>query len=114
MKRTSSPRKAAVFVAVMVSLIFGMASSLYAQQSTPEVTSHFGGPNSVGGQLKKDSEATAAVPWADDLLEPYFDFKKRVEQNYGFAFGIDYNALFQVATERPGHDRSRGSRFSTM
>ena len=111
MYRTSSPQKAAVFIAVVVSLIFGMTSSLYAQQSTPEVTSHFGGPNSVGGQLKKDGEATAAVPLSDDLLEPYFDYKERLEKDYGFAFGVDYNALFQVATESPGEGTAAGGVF---
>jgi porin len=108
MNQTSSPIKIALFIVVMVSLIFVMTSSLYAQQRTPEAKSQFGGPTSVGGQLKKDIEATAAVSLADGLLEPYFDFKKRVEQNYGFTFGIDYNALFQVATETLGEDTSAG------
>ncbi len=73
--------------------------------------SQFGGPNSVGGTLNRDREAKAAVPWGGVFLEPYFDFKKRIEKDYGLAFGFDYNALLQAANESLGEDTAAGGVF---
>lgn len=42
------------------------------------------------------------------LFDPYFDFKSKVQEDYGFAFGFDYNALFQAATASPGEDFAAG------
>ncbi len=82
-----------------------------AQEKATEPTSHFGGPGSVGGQIKKDKEVSAAVPLWESLLERYFDSKKRVERDYELTFGFDYNALLQTATESPGEDTAAGGVF---
>ena len=70
-----------------------------------------GGPSSVTGQLDKDRETKPAVPVKLGLVEEYFSFKKRVEETYGFGFGFDYNALFQIATESLGEDKAAGGVF---
>jgi len=44
-------------------------------------------------------------------LDEYFGFKKRVEKEYGLAFGFDYNVLFQAATESLGEDTAAGGVF---
>ncbi len=73
--------------------------------------SGFGGPSSVTGQLDKDRESKAAVPARVDLLDRYFGFKQKVEDDYGFGFGFDYNALIQAASESPGEDTAAGGVF---
>lgn len=58
----------------------------------------FGGPSSVGGSLKKDHKVRSTINAEETLFGPYFDFKKRVADDYGLSFGFDYNALFQTAS----------------
>ena len=74
----------------------------------------FGGENSVAGQLKKDDEVTETVFRFDTLqrrLNPYFDFKKDVNQKYGVAFGTDYTLLYHGANESLGADQAAGGIF---
>lgn len=82
-----------------------------AKEAPKGETSQFGGPSSVTGMLNKDRENKAAIPAKVDLLDEYFGFKKRVEESYGFAFGFDYNALYQAATESLGEDTAAGGVF---
>jgi porin len=110
MKRTNTGKAIVLCIIVLALLVFEFLSPVFAQPSAPEPTvatpeafddkgaSQFGGPNSVGGTLKKDKEVKTTV------LIPYFDFKEKVKKNYGLAFGLDYNALFQAATASPGDD----------
>ena len=74
-------------------------------------SSQFGGPSSVRGTIDKDRETEAAVPFRVRFLNEYIDFKKRVEKEHAFAFGFDYNALYQVATESLGEDDAAGGAF---
>ena len=69
------------------------------------------GPSSVGGQLDKDREAKGASDPVPRLSERYFSFKKGVEEEYGFSFGFDYNALFQVASDSLEEDKAAGGVF---
>ena len=110
---------------VFVSLVFfGMAQRASAQQgaategttalaqaSEEQGASQFGGPNSVGGTLRKDEKIKETAVSFDALhrvLQPYFDFKARVQKKHGLSFGVDYNALFQAATESPGEEIAAG------
>lgn len=69
------------------------------------------GPSSVGGQLDKDRKAKGAFYPLPRLSERYFRFKNRVEEEYGFSFGFDYNALFQAASDSLGEDTAAGGVF---
>ena len=69
------------------------------------------GPSSVGGQLDKDREAKGASDPVPRLSERYFSFKNQVEEEYGFSFGFDYNALFQAASDSLGEDKAAGGVF---
>jgi len=87
----------------------GVALSSEADTTASEAanrgeSSHLGGPTSVSGTLKTDREAEAALALPEGLFGAYFDFKKRVEKDYGLAFGFDYNALYQAATGSLGKD----------
>jgi porin len=61
-----------------------------------------GGPASVGAQLEEDDELkepAIRIPAIDDFLKPWFDWKKRLNEQYGFQLGLDYNTLYQKASE---------------
>jgi porin len=66
------------------------------------------GPGSSEGQLSEDAfarEAAVGVPWLDQTLGPYFDWKDRVEERVGLRFGGDYTALYQVSSSSPGEQQ---------
>jgi len=79
-----------------------------AEPAARDTSSQFGGPSSVGGTLDNDRKSEAMVPARADPVDQYFDFKKQVEERYGLAFGFDYNAVFQEATDSPGEDTAAG------
>lgn len=90
------------------------AAQIHEPKTAPAVqssTSQFSGPSSVGGTLNSDRESEAAVPARVDLLHRYFGFKQQVEEDYGFNFGFDYNALLQYATQSLGEDTAAGGVF---
>ena len=111
--------------ALASSLLLGLVQPVLAEQdpeavdSKPVVDSEgeasadyvaphqFGGPSSVGGQLKSDHSAQVTPYWFGGLTakaQSYYDFKKKVADSHGFAFGADYNALVQGANESLGED----------
>ena len=78
--------------------------------ASPDVPS-FGGPSSTGAQLEDDAEkrrVIIGIPWIDRTLDPYFDWKVRLHQKTGLAFGGDYAALYEVATESLGETQAAG------
>jgi porin len=61
-----------------------------------------GGPTSVGAQLEEDDEVkepAIRIPAIDKFFQPWFDWKRRLNENYGLQLGLDYNALYQGASE---------------
>jgi len=95
------------------SLLLGAeeASSSYAD--IPQ----FGGPSSVGAGLTEDR--APKTPWyrfpgAERRLRPYFDWKERLNERYGMAFGVDYTTLYQVATESAGHENQAASGIARL
>ena len=53
----------------------------------------FGGPTSVGAQLEEDDEIkepAVRISEIDAFIQPWFDWKKGLNDNYGFQLGLDY------------------------
>lgn len=72
----------------------------------------FGGPRSVSGQVKSDDEQKTSAYRFEGLtnsLQPYYDFKQRVNERRGLAFGSDFNLLHQYASDSAGEDNAAGS-----
>ncbi len=62
----------------------------------------FGGPESVSTQLRQADEEREAVYQFDGLqrnLAPYFDWKRRINDEHGVALGIQFYALYQNASD---------------
>ena len=80
--------------------------------SNDPIRPDFGGPNSVDGTLKEDQEIKEPLfrlEALDRLLEPYFDFKAGVQEDYGLSFGTDYTAYYGWANKSLGtHDAAGG------
>ena len=130
-KTTVFKNNKAISIPLMVLLVLGSVAPVFGQpapkepvrseaqmsskqtetQSGYEEVPQFGGPKSVGDQVKSDDEVKKTPYWFKGLsqtAQPYYDFKARVQNNYGLAFGADYNLLYQGANESPGEVNAAG------
>lgn len=118
-------RKGLLTTGLFLAVLFQLALSQHAYAEQDMTTSngletqpvdyasitHFGGPTSVSAQVKSDAESKHTPFRFEGLsrsLQPYYDFKNRVNEQYGLSFGGDYNLLYQGASESPGEDNAAG------
>ena len=105
-------------IPVLLLLCFGLAGPLIAQESDTarSATEHgapmsqsgydklpeFGGPESVSRQLKSADQEREALYRFDGLqryLKPYFDWKRRLNDEHGVALGFQFYVLYQKASD---------------
>lgn len=72
----------------------------------------FAGPASTTAQLEEDDlnkEPAFRMPFVDDALEPWFGWKRRLNEEHGFQFGVAYTSTLQLADSAPsGAEDSAG------
>ena len=68
----------------------------------------FGGPDQVDNQIAGD-EASVSRVVEKRLVEPYFEWKKGLQQKYGLSFGIDYSLAYLAASDSPAGAEDRAS-----
>jgi len=98
---------------ILIPLLFGgfIVSVTFANEP-PERTGKsgfgksgkLGGPSSTSAQLEEDDELKKAVfrfPEFDSALQPWFDFKGRLNERYGLQLGAAYTALYQIVDDAP-------------
>ena len=86
-----------------------LATPLFAQESRDGQAGYqdeetFGGPESVGNQLKTADELRDSLyDWP--VFDGYFDWKRQIKDDYGVSFGIYVHGLYQAASDSlPGRD----------
>lgn len=64
----------------------------------------FGGPSSVGGQLAEDATVVPDFRWQglQNVFEPWYGFKERLNENCGLQFNIDESMFYQTVTDSLG------------
>lgn len=60
---------------------------------------NFGGPDAVENVIQDDSAPVKAF-FEERLLQPWFEWKKGLEEDYGFSFGLDYTSLYLQSNRR--------------
>ena len=79
----------------------GKGDSDPTDEAAAKSATGLGGPFSVGGQLDEDEEIRGLkhrLLWFDRVLDPWFDWKQRVQEKHGLSLGTDYSALYQGAS----------------
>lgn len=74
----------------------------------------FGGPSTVGADLKEDAKPKQPAfrfESIDSFLKPYFDSKAKTAKESNFAYGFDYTAMYQNASDSLGEDDAGGGIF---
>jgi porin len=73
---------------------------------------NLGGPTSTEAQLEEADEVSTPAfrfPWFDDHLQPWFDFKAKLNEEHGLQLGFAYNYLYQNASDvLPGNEDEAG------
>lgn len=91
-------------VGFIVSVAFADESPEQTGKSGFGKRGKLGGPSSPSAQLEEDDELKKPVfrfPWFDSALQPWFDFKGRLNERYGLQFGAAYTALYQGVNDAP-------------
>jgi porin len=104
--------------------LFSVAAFLTFSTTTPSLAAkgsksgfdnvpEFGGPSSVGTELKEDDSVKSQFLGFANIMDPYNVIKKDLNQKYGLAFSLDYTAMYLRTDESAGEDEAGGgiSRF---
>jgi len=90
--------------AILSSHALGQVETKSGYEDLPE----FGGPEGVSQSLKRDDEKRESTFQFDGMqrgLKPYFDWKRRMNDEHGVSFGFQLYALYQDAsTSLDGRD----------
>ena len=86
---------------ILILILFFSIYSFAQVDSTKTYTNNegFGGPKTVGGQLEVDNKPRFENRIPIKHTKPWFDFKKKLSENTGIEFGINYTSLFIYATQ---------------
>jgi len=102
--------KLLAFTALIVALFLPVAAQEESQAETgSERKRRFGGPDQVDNQIIEDE---SSVSWLlkERLVEPYFEWKKSLQEKYGLSFGVDYTGVYLKANNSPaGAEDKAGS-----
>jgi porin len=100
-------------LASSVGILVAKSSCLVAVMSisTGSVCANgFGGPDSVENTIADDTASASALVEAR-VLDPWFEWKKGLQVDQGFSFGLDYNGLYLGANNTVGKDKASGGIF---
>ena len=93
---------------------FALALSLWtsaalAQEGPPRDDRTLGGPNGVPGELEQAREIFEAFRRDNRRihLKPWYDWKQRLNDDYGFNFGINASLLYAGASDVLGEEVAR-------
>jgi porin len=68
----------------------------------------FGGPGSVGVELKEDNPTPTTGDFVEDSLSGWFATKREMAEQHGLAYGVNFSTLYQSASESLGEDQAWG------
>jgi len=82
-----------------------LAQTAFAQDlNSEEQPRAFGGPDAPLNRIESDSVSTD-TPLKLDFLQPWYEWKDKLQKQQGLAFGVEYNSVYLRASDRlPGAD----------
>ena len=82
---------------VLTSAVFLSHASLAEEKSAYDDIPEFGGPSSVGVQLKDDNQIPLTGDFIKDNMQGWFANKEAVMKKHGLAYGLNFSTLYQKA-----------------
>ena len=68
----------------------------------------FGGPDQVDNTIAEDDESVSRIV-EKRVFEPWFEWKKGLQEKHGLSFGIDYSMAYLGASDSPADAEDRAS-----
>jgi porin len=97
------------FVPALATVVLLTATVASAQdKSVYDEIPEFGGPGSVGVELKSDNRTPATGDFIKDGLPGWFSTKQEMVEQHGLAYGLNLSTLYQGASESLGEDEAWG------
>ena len=93
---------------LMIAAMMFLQTSLAEQESAYDDIPEFGGPSSVGVQMKEENKPAATGDFIKDAMPGWFDTKEQVMKDHGLAYGFNYSTLYQGANNAVGEDKAWG------
>jgi len=96
-------------VTLVLSFLLMLDQLSFSQEAdtTKSGNGGFGGPDQVDNQIQKDEEPKS--PFFElGFMQPYFDFKTKLNEKSGFGYGMDYSAAYFSANNSLG-DKDAGA-----
>jgi len=87
---------------MLTQVVNAQGSSVY--DDIPE----FGGPSSVGVELKDDNKTPATGDFIKDGMPGWFSTKQGIVEKHGLAYGLNLSTLYQSASAALGEDDAWG------
>ena len=75
-------------------------------RSTYEDIPEFGGPGSVGVDLKEENKPATTGDFVKDLIPGWFETKEQVMQDHALGYGVNYSTLYMKANNALGEDEA--------
>jgi porin len=100
--------KQIILVSLLAAGAVGHPAWSAEDQSAYEDIPEFGGPGSVGVDLKEENKPARTGDFVKDLMPGWFETKESVMQERGLAYGINYSMLYQAANNAVGEDSAWG------
>ena len=96
-------------ILVMTVSIPAFAQEQSTSKASDESPPRFGSPDQVDNLIEAD-ESSISRTIEKRLSEPYFKWKKSIQEKYGLAFGVDYSMAYAAAHDHPpGAEDNAGS-----
>jgi len=78
---------------IVSAMVLFINNGLLAQISDNDSIPRLGSPDQVDNRLDLDKEVNHPL-WELSFLNPYFDFKDKLQENVGLSFGTEYSSIF--------------------
>ncbi|UCB55909.1 MAG: carbohydrate porin [Thiotrichales bacterium] len=97
---------------ILISFVLGASIAVFEsaaeEKSAYDDIPEFGGPGSVGVDLKEENKPAPTGDFIKDLMPGWFEAKERAMNDYGLGYGINYSTLYQKANNSVGEDQAWG------
>lgn len=103
-----SPKPQLFSVLLLATAVIANPAHSAEDRSAYEDIPEFGGPGSVGVDLKEENQPATTGDFVKDLMPGWFETKEQVMQDSGLGYGINYSTLYQAADTSVGEDSAWG------
>ncbi len=95
-------------LSILVSTLMLIQVATAQEPSIYDDIPEFGGPGSVGVELKNDNKTPATGDFIKDSMPGWFSTKQKMVEKHGLAYGLNLSTLYQNASAALGDDDAWG------